>query len=86
MTYWPLKPQFLAPGVVAPDDAPQTQFISEGDSASKVEAAKAAIDAYEAAQAAGHTGVPPACVADLTPAAELLAEGPAGGIEIGTDR
>lgn len=68
MTYWPLKPQLLQPGTVAPDDAPQTQFLSEGDPASTYSAAQAALAAYAAAEASGVTPVPPACVATLQPA------------------
>jgi len=73
MTYWPLKPQQLSPGVPAPDTAPQTQFLTEDDPASKYTGAQAAIAAYAAAEAAGQSSIPPAAIAYLVPAGTVPA-------------
>ena len=71
MAHYPITPQLLEPGVPAKDNHPQTQFLSDGDDESNKAAAEAAIAAYAAAEAAGVSPIPPACVAVLTPAAEL---------------
>lgn len=68
MTYYPLTPQWLEPGVQAPAGAPQTQFLSEGDPESIKAAAAAALTAYATASAAGVSPIPPAQVATLQPA------------------
>ena len=67
MTFYPLKPQLLAPGQPAPDDAPQTQFLSDGDTLSNHAAAQAALTAWAAAA----DPKPPACIAVLQPAATV---------------
>jgi len=71
MTYFPLKPQQLSPGVTAPEDAPQTQYLSAGDPTSDKEAAGVALAAYAAAEAAGTGVIPPAAFAKLIPASTV---------------
>jgi hypothetical protein len=71
MTFRPLKPQLLAPGIEALGDAPQTQFLSDGDPVSDKEAAQAALAAYAAAPSSPGAPVPPAAIAKLIPASTV---------------
>ena len=67
----PIKVNAVLDPVTAPEDAPQTQYLSAGDPASDKEAAGVALAAYAAAEAAGAGVIPPAAIAKLIPASTV---------------